>query len=159
MITAAITGYSIGVFLHVLAVVVAFGATFAYPVFLAAAERTAPQSLPTIYAAIMRADRMLVTPGMILVLLAGIYLVADSGWSFGEPFVSVGFLAIIVLFGMAHGYFMPRNRRAQALAERDIKAGGELSDEYREVSRQIARGGMIASAIVLIAIFVMVVKP
>lgn len=159
MITAAITGYSIGVFLHVLAVVVAFGATFAYPVFLAAAERTSPQSLPAIYSAIMRADRLLVTPGMVVLLLAGIYLVSDSGWSFGEPFISIGFLAIIVLFGMAHGYFLPRNRRALALAERDLKDGGELSDEYREVSRQIARGGMIASAVVVIAIFVMVVKP
>lgn len=159
MISAAITGYTIGVFIHVLAVVVAFGVTFAYPVFLAAAERTSPQSLPTIYAAMMRADRLLVTPGMVVVLLAGLYLIADSAWSFSEPFISIGFLAIIILFGLAHGYFLPRNRRALALAERDLGNGGELSDEYREVSRQIAIGGTVASVVVAIAIFVMVVKP
>lgn len=159
MISAAITGYSIGLFVHVSAVVVAFGATFAYPVFLSLTERSAPQSLPTVYRGIMRADRLLVTPGMVVVLLAGLYLITDAGISFGEPFVSAGFLAIIILFALAHGYFLPRNRQALALAERDLAAGGELSDEYRAVSRQIAIGGMAASAVVLLAIFVMVVKP
>lgn len=159
MISAAITGYTIGVFIHVLAVVVAFGVTFAYPVFIAVAERTAPTSLPTVYRAMMRSDQLILTPGMVVVLLAGLYLITDAGISFSETFVSVGFLAIIVLFGMAHGYFLPRNRQALALAERDLAAGEALSDEYRAVSRQIALGGIIASAVVAIAIFFMVVKP
>lgn len=159
MISAAITGYSIGVFVHISAVVVAFGVTFAYPVFLAAAERSSPQSLPTVYRGMMRADRLILTPGMVIVLLAGLYLITDAGISFSEPFVSAGFLAIIVLFGMAHGFFLPRNRQGLALAERDLAAGGNLSDEYRAVSRQIAIGGMVASAVIFLAIFFMVVKP
>lgn len=159
MITAAITGYGIGVFIHVLAVVVAFGATFAYPVFAAAAERNSPQSLPTVLRGMMTTDRVLVTPGMVVLLLAGLYLVADAGISLGEPFISVGFLAIIVLFGMSHGFFLPRTRQALALAERDLAAGDDLSEEYRAVARQIEMGGRIAGLIVVIAIFFMVVKP
>lgn len=159
MISAAITGYSIGVFVHVLAVVAAFGVTLAYPVFLAVAERTSPQSLPAVYRGMMRSDQLIVTPGMIVVLLAGLYLVSDAGISLGEPFISVGFLAIIVLFGMAHAYFLPRSRRALQLAERDLADGGSLSAEYQAVSRQIATGGMIATAIIAITIFFMVVKP
>lgn len=159
MIEAAITGYTIGVFIHIFAVVVALGATFAYPIFLATAERAAPASLPTVYRGMMRADRLLVTPGIVVILLAGFYLIAKAEISFSEPFISVGFLAIIVLFAMAHGYFLPRNRRALALAERDLAESGELSDEYRAVSRQIAIGGMVASAVIAIAIFFMVVKP
>lgn len=159
MISAAITGYTIGVFVHISAVVVAFGVTFAYPVFLAMAERSSPQSLPTVYRAMMRADRLILTPGMVVVLLAGLYLITDAGISFAEPFVSAGFLAIIILFGMAHGYFLPRNRQALSLAERDLAAGESLSEEYRAVSRQIAIGGMIASTVILLAIFFMVVKP
>lgn len=159
MISAAITGYGIGVFIHVLAVVVAFGATFAFPVFVAAAERTSPQSLPTVLRGIMSVDRMLVTPGMVILLLAGIYLVADAGISMGEPFISVGFLAIIVLFGMSHGFFLPRTRQALTLAERDLAAGDELSAEYQAVARQIELGGKIAGLIIAITIFFMVVKP
>jgi uncharacterized membrane protein len=159
MITAAITGYGIGVFIHVLAVVVAFGATFAFPVFVAAAERSAPQSLPTVLRGVITVDRMLVTPGMVVLLLAGLYLVADADISMGEPFISVGFLAIILLFGLSHGYLLPRTRQALALAERDLADGGELSAEYEAVSRQIERVGKIVTLIVVIAIFFMVVKP
>lgn len=159
MITAAITGYSIGVFIHVFAVVVAFGVTFAYPVFLAVAERTAPHSLPAVYRGMMRSDQLILTPGMIVVLLAGLYLITDAGISFSETFVSVGFLAIIILFGMAHGFFLPRSRQALALLERDLADGDTLSGEYQAVSRQIAIGGMVASLTVAIAIFFMVVKP
>lgn len=159
MISAAVTGYTIGVFIHILAVVIAFGVTFAYPVFLAVAERSSPRSLPTVYRGMMRSDQLILTPGMIVVLLAGLYLITDAGISFSETFVSVGFLAIIILFGMAHGYFLPRNRRALVLIERDLADGDTMSDEYRAVSRQIAIGGMVASAVIVIAIFFMVVKP
>jgi hypothetical protein len=46
-----------------------------------------------------------------------------------------------------------------ALAERDLAAGGELSDEYRRISAQMARVGQLAGLIVAVTIFFMVVKP
>jgi Na+/proline symporter len=94
-----------------------------------------------------------------MILAAGIYLLAKGDISASESWVTVGFIAIIVLFGMVHGFFGPRYRRGIELAERDLAASGELSPEYRKVSAQMARGGQVAGLIVAIAVFFMVVKP
>lgn len=156
---ASITAYGVGLWLHVLAVVLAFGPTFGYAFFMGYADANAPGSVPVIYRAAQASDRYLITPAMIVLLVAGIYLLAKGDISTGESWVSVGIAAIIVLFGMVHGFFAPRYRRAIELSERDLAAGGELSDEYGAVSRQIARGGQLAGAIIAVTIFFMVVKP
>ena len=156
---ATITAYGVGLWVHVLAVVLAFGPTFGYGFFMAYADSNAPASVPMVYRAAQMSDRLLVTPAMVVLLLAGIYLLAKGDISAGESWVSVGIAAILVLFGMVHGFFAPRYRRAIEVAERDLAAGGDLSDEYRAVSRQIARGGQLAGLIVAVTIFFMVVKP
>lgn len=156
---AEITAYGVGTFIHVLAVVLAFGPTFGYAFFMTYADTKAPASVPTIYRTAQLSDRYLVTPGMIVLLLAGIYLLSEGDISVGESWVSVGFVAIIVLFGMTHGFFGPRYRKGIELAERDLAAGGEMSEEYRAVSRQMAIGGQIAGLIVAVTIFFMTVKP
>jgi len=155
---ATITGFSIALFIHVLAVVLAFGPTFGYGFFVAIAERE-PRSVPAVLRGILQIDRFLVTPGMIVILLAGIYMLSDAGISAGESWVSIGFLAIIVLFGMAHGFFRPQTTKALELAERDLKAGDTLSAEYEAVSKKLENGGKLAGLIVVIAIFFMVVQP
>jgi hypothetical protein len=158
---AAITSYGIGAFIHVLAVVLTFGPTFGYGLFIAVAEKSSPRSIPTILRGIQQVDRLLVKPGLIVVLLAGLYLVvkSDSPWEMGDTFVSVGFVAIIVLFGMSHGFFGPNVKHALELSERDLKAGDTLSEEYGAISRKLAIGGQAAGLIVAVAIFFMVVKP
>ncbi len=156
---ATITAYGVGLWVHVLAVVLAFGPTFGYGFFMAYADSNAPASVPMVYRAAQMSDRLLVTPAMVVLLLAGIYLLAKGDISAGESWVSVGIAAILVLFGMVHGFFAPRYRRAIEMSERDLAAGGDLSDEYRAVSRQIARGGQLAGLIIAVTIFFMVVKP
>jgi hypothetical protein len=84
---------------------------------------------------------------------------AEGDWDASESWLTVGFIAIIVLFGLVHAYFNPRASKAIALAERDLGAGGELSDEYKALSRQMARAGQLAGLIVAVTIFFMVVKP
>jgi uncharacterized membrane protein len=156
---ATITGYSIGLFVHVLAVVLAFGPTFGYGFFVATAEASAPRSIPVVLRGIQRVDRFLVRPGLIVILLAGIYLLADADIDAGESWVTVGFVAILALLGMAHAYFRPNTQKALELAERDLEAGEELGDEYAAVARRLERGGKLAGLVVAIAIFFMVVKP
>ena len=60
---ATITGFSIGLFVHVLAVVLAFGPTFGYGIFIGVAEGSAPRSVPAVLRGIQRTDRFLVQPG------------------------------------------------------------------------------------------------
>lgn len=156
---AEVTAYNVGVFIHVLAVVVAIGATYAYPVVLAWVERFAPQAVPATYAALRRVDRIIVTPGLIVILLAGFYLLSEGKIKVSEDWVSLGIVTVLILLGMTHAYFKPRWDRGIELAERDLKAGGELSDEFRANSKQMAIAGMLMSLLVIVTIFFMVVKP
>jgi hypothetical protein len=156
---ATITGFSIGLFIHVLAVVLTFGPTFGYGIFIGVAEQNAPRGVPAVLRGIQQTDRFLVRPGLIVVLLAGIYLLIDGHISAGESWVTIGFVAIIALFAMVHGFFPPNVEKALELSERDLGSGGTLSAEYSAVSKKLENGGKIAGAIVAIAIFFMVVQP
>jgi hypothetical protein len=156
---ATITGYSIGLFIHVLAVVLTFGPTFGYGIFIGVAEKNAPRSVPAVLQGIQQTDRFLVRPGLIVVLLAGIYMLIDGHISASESWVSIGFVAIIALFALVHGFFRPNTAKALELAERDLAAGDTLSAEYSAVSKKLETAGKIAGAIIAIAIFFMVVQP
>lgn len=160
MPTASIVdpGYKIALFLHILAVVLAFGPTFGYALFFSVAPQF-PRATPAILAGVQKCDRYLVNPGMIVLLLAGIYLLIDGDWETSEAFISVGFLAIIVLFGLQHAFFQPQTRKARELAERDLKSGDTLSEEFLAVSQRIGKVGGLAGLIVVVAIFFMSYKP
>jgi len=156
---ATITGFNIALFIHVLAVVLAFGPTYGFAFFVGSAEQSEPRSVPAVLRGVLQVDRYLITPGLIVIFLAGLYMLIDAEISAGKSWVSIGFLAIVILFGMAHGFFRPNTRRALELAERDLSAGDTLSDEYLALSKKLETGGKIAGAIVAIAIFFMVVQP
>lgn len=156
---AQVTAYNVGLFIHVLAVVVAIGATYAYPVVLAWVERFAPQAVPAVYASLRRVDRIIVTPGLVVVLLAGFYLLSEGKIKVSESWVSLGIVTVLILLGMTHAYFKPRWDRGIELAERDLKAGDELSDEFRANSKQMAIAGMLMSLLVVVTLFFMIVKP
>ena len=151
-------GYKFALFLHILAVVLAFGPTFGYA-FLFSVVPQFPRATPAILASIQKTDRYLVNPGMIVLLLAGIYLLAVGPWKTSNAFVSVGFLAIIVLFGVQHGFFQPRVKQARALAERDLKSGDVLSAEFTALGDRIGKVGSLAGLIVVVTVFFMAYKP
>jgi uncharacterized membrane protein len=153
-------GYKIALFLHILAVVLAFGPTFGYAFFFSVAPQH-PRATPAILAGIQKVDRYLVNPGMVVLLLAGIGLLSasDGAWDASDAFVSVGFVAIIVLFGLQHGFFQPKVREAKALAERDLESGDALSPEFEALSDRIGKVGTLAGVIVVVTIFFMAYKP
>ncbi|HEX5990189.1 MAG TPA: DUF2269 family protein [Solirubrobacterales bacterium] len=158
MVQADITGYSVGLFVHILAVVLAFGPTFAYGLIFSVMPKY-PRSAPAFFEAIRKVDRYLVDPGMVVVLLAGIYLMSEGNWDGSETFITVGFLAIIVLFGLQHAFFRPQGKKARELAERDLEEGDSFSPEFEEISRRLGTVGPIAGLIVVVTIFFMTVQP
>ena len=165
MFATAVTFYDVVLWVHITAVVLAFGPTFAYPVFLAVAERTDPRSLPVVARGIIAWDaigRVL----LVLILLAGIYLIADSpAWELSDFYVSWGFLAVIVVGGLSGAYFTPKTRQLIEIAERDIAAstasGGDvkLSAEFQALNGQVAKVGTAAGILILLTIYVMTAKP
>lgn len=152
--------YKIALFLHVLAVVLAFGPTFGYALFFSVAP-TYPRATPVILAGVQKCDKYLVNPGMIVLLVAGIFMVAasDDAWDNSDVFISVGYFAIISLFALQHAFFQPQTRKAKELAERDLKAGDTLSDEFEAVSQRLGQVGGLAGIIVVVTIFFMTYKP
>jgi hypothetical protein len=98
-----------------------------------------------------------------VVLLSGIYLAADGDW-FDEVFVGWGIVAVLVLLGLVHGFFIPTERRAQQAAERDIESsapGGDVDfgDDFNRANKRMAIVGPIAGIIVVLTIYMMVAKP
>jgi uncharacterized membrane protein len=153
-------GYKIALFLHVLAVVLAFGPTFGYAFFFSVAPQY-PRATPAILAGVQKVDRYLVNPGMVVLLLAGIGLLSasDGAWDVSDVFISVGFVAIIALFGLQHGFFQPQVRKAKELAERDLQGGDTLGPEFEVVSQRLSKVGSLAGLIVVVTIFFMTYKP
>lgn len=89
--------------------------------------RSRPRAVPTVLRALRRNDFVIVTPGMVLLLAAGIYMLADASIRVAESWVSVGIAALIVLFAIVHGVVEPAVKRAIPVAERDLDQGDELS--------------------------------
>jgi len=152
--------YKIALFLHILAVVLAFGPTFGYALFFSVAPQH-PRATPAILAGVQKCDRYLVNPGMVVLLLAGIGLLiaGDGAWETSDVFVSFGIIAIIVLFGLQHAFFQPQVRKAKELAERDLKAGDALSPEFEALGQRIGQVGTLAGVIVVVTVFFMTYKP
>ena len=152
--------YKLALFLHIVAVVLAFGPTFGYGFFFSVVPKY-PRAAPAVLDGIQKVDRFLVNPGMIVVLLAGIYLLiaSDDAWSGGDAFVSVGFVAIIVLFGLQHAYFQPKVRELKEIADRNLQKGESLSPEFEAIGAQVGKVGTLAGLIVVITIFFMSYKP
>ena len=162
-VIASIEFYDIVLFVHVAAIVLAFGPTFGYAFFQGFAERYFPRSIPNVMRTFAAVDRFLVIPGLLIVIAGGIYLVLEGPWDWDHTFVNVGLTAVILLLILQFAVLSRVERKLAELAERDIAASGagdvELSDEYWAVSRRSAIWGSLAGIIVLVTIFFMVVKP
>lgn len=155
---ASLTLYSVVLAVHIIAVVVAFGATFAYPAFIPWARKNHPNAMPVIHELTGRIGQRVISPALVVVLLAGIYLASDAdAWS--ESWVSVPFVILLVIGGMGGMFFTPNERKLGELAERDLANGGGFSAEYDALFQRVAVGGKVASVLVLVAIFFMAAKP
>lgn len=151
----AIVFYDVVVAVHVMAIVLAFGVTFAYPILFPFIGKNHPAALGPIHEVQHKLGRFLITPFATLALLTGIYLAADQDL-FDKIWVQVPMVILIVLLGLGGAFFTPSEKRAAALAPRE---GQPPSPEYLALSMRVAKVGMLTNALVLVAIFLMVAKP
>ena len=61
----AVTLYDVVLAVHIMAVVVAFGVTFAYPIMFAVGARSDPRSLPLLHRIEYTIERVLINPGLL----------------------------------------------------------------------------------------------
>jgi uncharacterized membrane protein len=162
MLAPAVAFSDLVLAVHITAVVVAFGATFAYPLIFAAAFKADPQVVPWLFSVVRRIDRYIINPGLAVVLLAGIYLASDLH-QWGSFYVQWGLGAVIVIGAGVGSYMIPREGKLAQVAERDLAAVGAgasaasppWSEEFRALQKQVAIGGAILDLIVVVTIFLM----
>lgn len=163
MTAPAASAYEIVLAVHVMAVVVAFGVTFAYPIMFAVGARADPRSLPVLHRIQYSIERFLINPGLLLVLLAGIFLASD-GHQWSEFFVQWGLAAAIVIGAVVGAVMIPAAKRAEQLARAAVEAAGAgeapaLGAEYERLVRRMNIAGSLLSLLVLVTILFMVIRP
>jgi uncharacterized membrane protein len=154
--------YEVVLAIHIMAVVVSFGMAFAYPLMFAVIGRAEPRSLAVLHRVEYTTERMLMNPGMVVVLAAGVYL-ASKGHLWSQFFVQWGLAAVVVIGGVVGAVMIPTAKRAEEAARRDLAAAGdgevELSEEYQGLVRRLSIVGSLLSLLVLVTILFMVIKP
>jgi uncharacterized membrane protein len=163
-VVLAVTSYDFSVFLHVTAVVVGFGATFAESITFPVAMTMDKRHLPYVHRLQRAINQWFAGPAMLVILATGFYQVSDHDWDLGDTWLSWTLTIVIVIAAILGGYFIPEDRKLEAMAERDIAAapaGGEItmSNEYLRRSRREGIVGGITGLLIVIAIYLMVTKP
>jgi hypothetical protein len=167
MLAAAVSFPQVVLAVHILAVVVGFGSVFAFPVLYATAARTDPAVTPWLLRTRQRLGRYLVNPGLVVVVIAGIYLASklDQWHSF---YVQWGLGAAIVIGAIEGAVVIPRTGKLAVIAERDlaataVAAGGQRtsatwSREYLAGSRVLWGGGLLLELLVVLTVVFMAIQ-
>jgi hypothetical protein len=157
-VLVAVQFYEVVLALHILAVVFAFGATFAYPVLLGAVTKADTRALPALYRALHAISQRVIMPGVAAILVFGIYLASHLHlWS--AFFVQWGLGVVIVIGAVEGAYLGPREKRLIDVAERDVAAAGDgevaFSAEHDSLVRQVGIVGALMDLLVVITIYFM----
>ena len=161
MTVPAITAYNFSIFIHVTAVMVGLGSTFALAVATPVALKLDPRHLPYVHQLSIALNRYFASPALLVVLVTGFYQISKGNWDY--DFWVIGTLVIVVALGAIMGaVFMPSAKRLKALAERDIAAAGDgpftPSDEYNRSAKLEVIFGPITGILLIAAVFLMVTK-
>lgn len=159
----AVTKYEFSIFLHITAVMVGFGATFAEAIMFPVAMKVGARHLPYVHRLGLAINQWLATPALVIVLATGIYQVSEGNWEFSQFWISATLVIVLVIGGLLGGYFIPADRRLAPMAERDIAASGDgevvLSDEYQRQARMEGIVGTVTGILLVVAVYLMVTKP
>jgi hypothetical protein len=158
MIFAEIDSYSLSVFLHVSAVMVGFGATFAEAIMFPVAMKAGVRHLPYVHKLQLAINQRLATPAMVIIILTGLYQTSER-WDWDVLWINATFAIVIVIGGLLGGYFIPTDRRLAAQAERELAETGEVSEDYLRQARREGVVGALTGVLLIVAVFLMVTKP
>ena len=156
----AMSLYEISVFVHVSAVVVGFGATFAEAIMFPVAMKAGVRHLPFVHQLQLAINQRMADPALGLIIVTGIYQTIDGDWGFGSFWISATFAdrdrARRHQRRLLHPDRPPARRAGPARDRRDGQRLGRLPARRRARGRSI---GAVAGLLVIAAIFLMVTKP
>ena len=144
--------YDVVLWVHITAVVTAFGALFAYPIFLAVNARAPIAERANFHRLQIAFSRFITGPTIVVVLVAGVYLASDRHlWS--RTWVTVPFILLLVIAGLGATVL---RRGEQALI-----ACSEAGDEpaYDARLAVVRNWTLLTITLIVVAIFFMSAKP
>jgi uncharacterized membrane protein len=162
----AVTSYDFSVFLHITAVMVGFGATFAESVMFPVAMKMSARNLPYVHRLQLTINQFFALPAFVVVLATGIYQMDEGGWDYGDLWVSATLTIVIVIGLVLIFFFIPVDRRLLPMIEKAIADAGErelqladLPPTYQRLGRAEGIVGAILGILLIVAIYLMVTKP
>jgi uncharacterized membrane protein len=162
----AVTSFDVSLFLHITAVMVGFGSTFAEAIMFPVALRTNVRYLPYVHRLQLAINQWLASPALLVVLATGFYQVSDRDFDLGDFWLSATLTIIVVISALLGGYFIPADRKLGPMVEAEIAAAGDreltltdLSDEYQRRARMEGIVGTITGILLVVAVYLMVTKP
>ncbi len=149
-----VTAYTVAKFLHVMLAIVWVGGAILIQVLARSARAsTLPGRTAEFSADVADIGKKLFTPASILVLLLGIYLVAEGDWGFGSLWVSLAMLGILISIVNGAAYLGPQNAKLTTMAQ----AEGD-SPAVRERFLTIMRVARMELGLLVFIVFLMVTK-
>ena len=139
--------------LHILASLVAVGATVSYLFWLRRAVLV-PESRSFTLETIRLLERFMVVPAYVIVLLSGLGLVDRAGWAWSTPWLELSILLFVVLMGLV-------GVQARVI-KGQIALAADGSSDSADYDRAHARGRLLLGlkVVVIIAlVYLMVFKP
>lgn len=162
----AVTSLEFSVFIHITAVVVGFGATFAESVMFPVAVKMSTRNLPYLHRLQLTLNQFFALPALVIVLATGIYQMSELNYDYGDFWVSGTLTIVAVLAAFNLFFFIPTDRRLLPLIERTIAEAGDrelelrdLPPEYQRWGRAEGLVGTISGILLIVAIYLMVTKP
>ena len=155
MLVSAVMFWQVVTAVHIIAVVAAFGFVIVYPFLALSAGRLDPRSLPALHRSRQQIGRLLVNPGLALILVSGIYLASDlHDWK--QFFTQWGIAMVVVLGGLEGAVVMRQERKLAELAETQAAAGAStLAPEYVRARNLSQRASWLSAILVIITIYLM----
>ena len=149
---AAIRFYDVVLWIHITAVVAAFGALFAYPIFLAVNARAPLAQRAGFHQLQIEFSKRLTGPAIGVILLAGVYLATDAElWD--QAWVGISFVLLLVIAGLGATLLRRGEERLVATSE----AGDEAA--YAATLATVRTWTLVTLVLIVVTIFFMTAKP
>ena len=122
-----------------------------------------PRYLPYVHRIQLTIKRYVASPALLLILITGVYQVSEANISFGDFWISASFAIVIILGGLTGAYFIPSDKKLEAMLTAEIEAAGEgqftPSEEYMSKAKVQGYLGPVTGILIIIAIYLMIVQP
>jgi uncharacterized membrane protein len=140
---------------HILCAVIWVGGGVTMHIFGRIAAREGPERQLAFTEQSIKIGNRLYAPLSVILLIAGVLLVDELGYDYGDVWITIGFLGFLTSFVLGVGYYARAGRRYA-----EVSAGaGPGSPEAEAIYRRTAAVNLFELTVLLLVVIDMAVKP